>query len=100
MVKIKNVDYSIVNNPFGVAAGLYLQFVSHAIPQAGSANVKLSVFISDWTSTKVCFAKGTKVRDGSPRQVIPGGYVWPDGNSGVQYSNSYQTKFLFDGPTK
>ena len=99
MLLIKNVDYKIVTNPFGVAAGLYLQFASHAIPQAGSSNVKLTVFVSDWTSTKVCFPSGTNVRDGSPRQVIAGGYVWPYGDQGIQYSELYQTRFLFDGPT-
>jgi hypothetical protein len=93
---VKNVDYQIVNNPFGVIGGLYVQFIS-MIPQAGNNNIKMTVFQSDWTTTSVSYRSGTKVKDGSARQKIPGGYVWPSGNEGIQYNNSYQTKFLLNG---
>ena len=95
LVKIFNVDYFFTNNPYGVASGLYLEFASHNIPSNGSS-IKLSVFQSDWKTSKISHLAGSIVRDGSRKQAIPGGYQWPYGDQGLQYSNAYQTKFLLE----
>lgn len=97
-------SWTLINNPPNAAPGFYLQFASQALdpvfepPPAGNKNIGLIVFKQDWKTTGVTHPVNSVVRDGSLRQVIPGGYQWPYGSLGLQYSNTYQTQFLLSQP--
>jgi hypothetical protein len=94
----------LVNNPPNAAPGFYLQFASSAVapvfepPQAGNKNIGLILFKQDWKTTGVTHSALSVVRDGSAQQVVPGGYKWPYGAMGLQYSDSYQAQFLLAQP--
>lgn len=101
--KLQN-DWMLVSNPSNAAPGFYLQFPSQTLapifepPPAGNKNIGLIIFKQDWKTTAMSHPTTSVVRDGSVRQVIPGGYQWPYGGLGLQYSSTYQAQFLLSQP--
>ena len=91
-------DFTIAVDPPNAAQGLYLEFPATQPPSAGNNNITMKLFRSDWTTTDQSYPVNTPVRDGTQRQTIPGGYKWPYGALGIQYSSTYQTEFLLKEP--
>ena len=81
-----------------LAMGTYIHFASTSIPPVGDHNIWLSVSLVDFRTTTLSYPAGTVAIDASSKQVIPGGYVWPYGSYGIQFSYIYQTKFLYEDP--
>jgi hypothetical protein len=100
-----NQDYVFISiqtpqdvQQYTLAMGTYLNFMADRIPSVGNNNILLSISQTDWRTQTVSWRAGSVVIDASSKQVIPGGYVWPYGSYGIQFSYIYQTKFLYEDP--
>jgi alpha-tubulin suppressor-like RCC1 family protein len=98
------VDYSLITvtsqtvSQYGLIPGSYVRFATDNIPPTGNQNVTLYYRFSSVTQSTISHAAGALVRDASTQQTIPGGYIWPSGNAGIQFSSEPQTQFLLAEP--
>lgn len=101
-------NYVVVVNPPSRIPGIYIQFwperniqgttVQSSIPQPGNQNVLIIQKQESSQSGQLCYPANTLVRDATVNQLIPGGYRWPMGNKGIQFSAEPQTAFLLKQP--
>jgi hypothetical protein len=101
-----NADWDIVINPPSRVPGTYVQFwperqldgetVISSAPTAGNQNVLIMQKRAQ--SEGQSHADRTIVRDATQNQQIPGSYVWPYGDQGLQNSVEPQSAFLLDKP--
>ena len=96
--QINGVDYVIVENPPSRLPGIYVEFFETSVPPFGNANIMILTKSVDDTTSVESHPAGALVRDASADQTIPGGYIWPAGNQGIQYSDEPQTTFLLKEP--
>lgn len=101
-------NFEVAIDPPSRVPGVYVRFfaervidgetVASSVPPTGSNNVIVLQKRESASMINVCHPAGKLVRDASARQIIPGGYIWPSGNQGIQYGSEPQTQFLLAEP--
>jgi hypothetical protein len=88
VLSIIDVDYDIV--------GDQIIFKADKVPPVGYRNIKITAKMVDSSDINLIHASGSLVRDAGFSVTIPGGYAWELAPDGLQYSDSFMSRFLLE----
>lgn len=100
--QVKNLHYVLEVDPPGFVSGIYVRFLittsQDFTPMPGDRNVCFIDIKNSLSTGSLSHSTSTWAKDATKNQEIPGSYLWPYGDRGIQYSLEPQTEFLLAEP--